>query len=210
METTVSSDYVKYKESEKRYIRTLVGEEECKEGIIARVIVEATKRAVESRGGRFQEQDLDNLKRVINRRLLITEYYAKIGRSCPGHAPWLEVLQGSHRALRDDWQRRKTKAQTLPASSGEPDKLIVLLENLELDPGGKSKKSMPAGEKHKKASSYENILEEVLFICSLNSIVELGDWLRAVWGRAIEGEVDFATLGHREFSIPNDGFRVVD
>ena len=40
METTISSDYVKYKENEKRYIRTLVGIQEygslhdCKAGVI--------------------------------------------------------------------------------------------------------------------------------------------------------------------------------
>ena len=51
--------------------------------------------------------------------------------------------------------------------------------------------------------SYEKTAEEVWLLSGLESIRELGEWLKGVWKAVTVREVDFTTLGYGKLQSPD-------
>ena len=175
----MSTLHAEYKKYEKDYKDQLLGGSQAKERITTQTIKRGTDAAVQRTDRKFGEAELANLEKVINLRRIATKHFESLGIDCPGHKYWLKLLVWSHERLRVDWVTR-TK---------DP----IDLDFATLDIQDPTEDSIP---------SYEETIEDVWLLSGLDSIQEMGEWLKEMWRSVKLGDVCFATLGHGKLPSP--------
>ena len=174
MATAIPSLYLTYKEDEEKFRRSLFGRAHENQKVTAISLKAATKREVSRQKKKFKHSDLEILDRVIAGRRTVTTYYEERGRECAGHAYWISVLECCYKEL-------AAGLSETPAN----DTTEITFEKLII-------------EEPEEVRTYEATRDELWLLKGLDDIKAMGQWLRKIWKEAVEGELDFATLGHRK------------
>lgn len=172
--------YTRYKQLEKHYRIKLLGNSRAEAEITSQTIRVGTQKAVQRSSDKFDERDFANLQQVIDLRRSATLYYESRGINCVGHQFWLDLLLWSQDKLTADW---KIRMQSSNSSPTDIENVEEEFETLNI-------------QQPEDIPSYQQTVEEVWLLSGLNSIQEMGEWLKELWRAANVGETDFATLGH--------------